>query len=85
MNNERELYVYKSDMFSDLFELVTEYMGEAQHEGLDNVLVDSDKLFSSTTAMHEFRKKELQRDFIKYFYSQLEQRTEKTNDNRSSN
>jgi len=72
-DEEMNLYSYTADMYQDLFDMITEYMGEAEHISEDNVRIKVSDLPSSVEAMKELRKKLLRKDFIAYWQIAIEE------------
>jgi len=69
-NNMVKLYVYHSDMYEDLFSLITEYLGEAQHQGEDNISIPEEEAEALTfEEKRELRKKLLRKDFAENVYA----------------
>ncbi len=62
------LYVYEADMFRDAFEVISEYMGEAEHAGFDGFDVPV-----GTKNREKIGKMVLWRDLGTYFIEKAEQ------------
>ena len=64
-DGEVALYVYEADMYRDLFELITEYMGECEHVGFDGMFVKPSEM-KSFDHREKLGKFYLWRDFGEY-------------------
>lgn len=63
-----EMYVYNSQLWEDLFEMVAEYLGESEHAGEEVSMVElSSDTVEDMTAWTEKRKALLRADFLTYW------------------